>query len=67
VEIPETRYAWNGDIALAYQVIGNGDIDLLYVPGGVSNVEVMWESPRYGRFLERLASFSRLIVMDRRG
>jgi class 3 adenylate cyclase len=67
VERSETRYAWNGDIALAYQVIGNGPIDLLYVPGGVSNVDVMWDSPRYSRFLERLASFSRLIVMDRRG
>jgi class 3 adenylate cyclase/pimeloyl-ACP methyl ester carboxylesterase len=67
VEIPDTRYAWNGDISLAYQVIGNGDIDLLFIPSGVSNVEVMWESARFARFLERLASFSRLIVMDRRG
>jgi class 3 adenylate cyclase len=67
VERPETRYAWNGDIALAYQVMGNGPIDLLYLPGVISNVGVMWESARYSRFLERLASFSRLIVMDRRG
>ncbi len=64
---PETRYAWNGDVSLAYQVLGSGDIDLLYLPGGVSNVDVMWESTRYSRFLDRLASFSRLIVMDRRG
>jgi class 3 adenylate cyclase len=68
VEAPDTRYAWNGDAALAYQVVGDGDIDLFYIPAsGVSNVEVMWESLLYRRFLQRLASFSRLIVMDRRG
>lgn len=66
MDIPETRYAWNGDVSLAFQVVGSGP-DLLYLPGGVSNVDVMWESPRYARFLEHLASFSRLIVMDRRG
>ena len=47
---PETRYAWNGDVSLAYQVLGSGDVDLLYLPGGVSNVDVMWESARYSRF-----------------
>lgn len=52
---------------LAYQVLGSRDVDLLYLPGGVSNVDVMWESARYSRFLDRLASFSRLIVIDRRG
>jgi pimeloyl-ACP methyl ester carboxylesterase len=67
VKIPETRYARNGAVALAYQVVGDGPIDLLYLPGGLSNVEVMWESARYAHFLERLSSFSRLIVMDRRG
>src|SRR6186997_1359517 len=64
---PETRFAWNGDVSLAYQVFGQGSVDLLYLPGGVSNVDVMWESARYSAFLERLASFSRMIVMDRRG
>lgn len=64
---PETRYAWNGDVSLAYQVVGDGSVDLLYLPGGLSNVDVMWESARYSIFLERLAAFSRLIVMDRRG
>jgi hypothetical protein len=43
VDIPETRFAWNGDISLAYQVLGEGP-DLLYLPGGVSNVEIMWAS-----------------------
>lgn len=67
MRVPETRFAWNGDVALAYQIVSDEGIDLLYVPGGVSNVDVMWENNRYSSFLERLASFSRLIVMDRRG
>ena len=67
IERPETRFAWNGDTALAYQVFGEGERDLLYMPGVLSNVDVMWESERYARFLRRLASFGRLIVSDRRG
>ena len=67
MRVPETKFAWNGDVALAYQIVSDHGSDLLYVPGGVSNVDVMWESSRYSGFLERLASFSRLIVMDRRG
>ena len=66
MDIPETRFAWNGDMSLAYQVLGQGP-SLLYLPGGVSNVDVMWESTSYARLLQQLASFSRLIVMDRRG
>jgi class 3 adenylate cyclase len=65
--IPETRYAWNGDVALAYQVVGSGPPDLLYLPGVISNVDVMWESEHYARFLRRLAGFARLLLMDRRG
>jgi class 3 adenylate cyclase len=61
------RYARNGDVHLAYQVIGDGAIDLVYAPGIWSNLEVMWEEPRWARFLERLASFSRLILFDMRG
>jgi hypothetical protein len=45
--MPETLFAWNGDVALAYQVLGEGPIDLLYVPGFFSNVDVMWENPSY--------------------
>ena len=67
VERHDTLYAWNGDVSLAYQVLGEGPIDLLYIPGGAANVDVMWENSRYAKFLERLASFCRLIVMDRRG
>jgi pimeloyl-ACP methyl ester carboxylesterase len=65
--VPATSYALSGDINIAYQVIGHGPRDLVYVPGWVSNIEVMWEDPGLARFLNRLASFSRLIVFDKRG
>src|SRR6478672_2532174 len=64
---PETHYAKSGDINIAYQVVGDGPFDLVYVPGWVSNVELQWEKPKPARFLERLASFSRLILFDKRG
>jgi pimeloyl-ACP methyl ester carboxylesterase len=64
---PETRYARSGDLNIAYQVTGEGPRDLVYVPGWISNVEMMWEQPPMARFLERLASFSRLILFDKRG
>ena len=64
---PETRYARSGDVNIAYQVVGEGPRDLVYVPGWISNVEMMWEQPPMARFLERLASFSRLILFDKRG
>jgi pimeloyl-ACP methyl ester carboxylesterase len=67
VNVPETRYAKSGDVHIAYQVVGEGPIDLVYVPGWVSNVEETWEEQHYRRFLERLASFSRLILFDKRG
>ena len=64
---PETKYAKCGPVNIAYQVMGDGPIDLVLVPGFVSHVEVAWEQPRLVRFLTRLASFSRLIVFDKRG
>jgi pimeloyl-ACP methyl ester carboxylesterase len=64
---PETSYARSGDVNIAYQVVGEGPRDLVYVPGWVSNIEMMWEQPEMARFLERLASFSRLILFDKRG
>lgn len=64
---PETRYAKSGDVNIAYQVVGDEPLDLVYVPGWVSNVELMWERPASARFLDRLASFSRLILFDKRG
>src|SRR4029077_10781685 len=57
----------SGDIHIAYQVIGNGRLDLVFVPGWVSHVELAWEEPTLARFLHRLASFSRLIMFDKRG
>jgi class 3 adenylate cyclase len=64
---PKTRYARSGDVNIAYQIAGEGPIDLVYVPGWVSNIETAWEDPHVSRFLERLASFSRLILFDKRG
>jgi len=64
---PETRYAKAGSLHLAYQVVGSGPPDILFVHGWISHIELMWEEPRMARFLERLASIGRLIVMDKRG
>jgi pimeloyl-ACP methyl ester carboxylesterase/class 3 adenylate cyclase len=65
--VPQTRYARSGGVSIAYQVVGDGPIDLVLVPGWVSNVDVFWEEPRLARLLSRLASFSRLILFDKRG
>jgi pimeloyl-ACP methyl ester carboxylesterase/class 3 adenylate cyclase len=65
--VPETRYAKSGDVHIAYQVLGEGSIDLVFVPGFVSNVEATWEQPGRAAFFRRLASFSRLILFDKRG
>jgi pimeloyl-ACP methyl ester carboxylesterase len=64
---PQTRYARSGDVNIAYQVVGEGVDDLIFVPGFVSNIDVFWEEPVVVRFLERLASFTRLILFDKRG
>ncbi|HEY8684128.1 MAG TPA: adenylate/guanylate cyclase domain-containing protein [Chloroflexota bacterium] len=64
---PETRYAKSGEVNIAYQVMGDGPIDLVYVPGWVSHLEYAWEEPGLARFLKRLASFARLIMFDKRG
>jgi pimeloyl-ACP methyl ester carboxylesterase len=65
--VPATRYAKSGDVHIAYQVVGNGPVDLVLVPGWISHLEFQWEDPAFARFLNRLASFSRLIVFDKRG
>ena len=68
MEIPSTRYARAADgDSIAYQVAGDGPFDLVYVPGFISHVELWWAEPSIGRFYERLASFSRLILFDKRG
>jgi class 3 adenylate cyclase len=67
VSIPEIQFAKNGDVHIAYQVLGDGPIDLVVVPHFVSNLALAWEDPASARYLNRLASFSRLIVFDKRG
>jgi pimeloyl-ACP methyl ester carboxylesterase len=64
---PETRYAKSGDLNIAYQVVGEGPMDLIYVPGWISNLELMWDEPAHAHVLDRFASFSRLILFDKRG
>ncbi len=67
ITVPETRYARCGEINIAYQVFGEGPVDLVLVPGWVSNIDVMWEEPRLAGWLRRLASFARVILFDKRG
>lgn len=64
---PTTRYARSGDYSIAYQVVGDGPLDIVFVPGFVSHVEYAWEDPDFAHLYERLASFSRLILFDKRG
>ena len=65
---PQTHYTKVGDVHIAYQVVGDGPLDLVVVPGWVSHLEVQyWEEPIVARFFERLATFSRLILFDKRG
>jgi len=64
---PVTQYAKSGDLHIAYQVIGDGPIDLVIVPGWVSHIEIVWQEPKAAAFLRRLAEFSRLILFDKRG
>jgi pimeloyl-ACP methyl ester carboxylesterase/DNA-binding CsgD family transcriptional regulator len=64
---PRTRYAKSGNVRIAYQVVGNGPIDLVFVPGFISNLEVHWEDPGYSHLLQRLGGFTRLIQFDKRG
>jgi pimeloyl-ACP methyl ester carboxylesterase len=67
IKPPETMYARSGDVNIAYQVIGYAPLDLVFVMGWVSHLEYCWREPRFARFLSRLASFSRLILFDKRG
>lgn len=67
MDMPVTRYARSGDVAIAYQVVGDGPFDLVFVPGSSSHVELGWDVPSFRRLNERLAAFSRLIIFDKRG
>lgn len=64
---PQTHYARSGEIDIAYQVVGDGPIDLVVVSGWISNLEVYWEEPNWARFTLQLASFARVILFDKRG
>jgi len=63
----ETRYAKSGALNIAYQVFGEGAIDLVFIPGWASNVENIWTLPEFAGFAEKLAQFARVILLDRRG
>jgi class 3 adenylate cyclase len=65
--LPETRYARSGELDIAYQVLGDGPFDLVFVPGFISHLDLQWMEPLAHGFFERLASFSRLILFDKRG
>jgi pimeloyl-ACP methyl ester carboxylesterase len=66
-ELPNTRYALSGDVNIAFQVMGDGPIDIILVPGIVSHVEFLHEFPEYTGFLRRLATFARVVTFDKRG
>ena len=65
--MPETRYARNGDVHIAYQTVGEGEITFVGLPGIVSNIEVTWENPESRRYLSAHAAFCRLVIYDKRG
>src|ERR1700745_461121 len=64
---PQTHYAKSGEVNIAYQIVGDGPLDLVFVPGFISHLDLQWADPRIARFLDKLASFSRLILFDKRG
>ena len=64
---PKTRYARDGDVSIAYQVFGDGPVDLVHIWGPATHIEHMWDQPRVARFYDRLATFARVLILDRRG
>jgi class 3 adenylate cyclase len=65
--LPETRYVLNGSVSIAYQVLGEGPVDIVHTPGWISHLELAWDEPEIARWYRGLASFARLIVYDKRG
>jgi class 3 adenylate cyclase/alpha-beta hydrolase superfamily lysophospholipase len=63
---PAVRYAASGDLSIAYQVVGDGPVDVVWVPGFVSHVEILWELPLWRRLLDRLGAFARVVIFDKR-
>ena len=64
---PTTHDAASGDVNIAYQLVGDGPVDLVFVAGAVSHVDLIWDDPPRAAFFSRLATFARLIVLDKRG
>src|SRR5690349_2478936 len=67
MRVPETRFARADGVDVAYQVFGDGPHHLVWVPGWISHIEVMWELAEFARFLERLSEFSCVLTFDKRG
>src|SRR6266566_8190251 len=67
MEAPETRYTLSGDVNIAYQVVGEGSLDLVFIPSLTHHLELVWENPPQARFFNRLASLGRLLLFDKRG
>src|SRR5262249_47403826 len=67
MQTPQTHYAKSGPVNGAYQVFGDGPHTLVYAPGWISHVEIMWEDPMWCAFMARLAAFARVILFDKRG
>ena len=67
VDVPEIHYAQSGELSIAYQVLGDGDLDLVFVPGFISNADLSWQAPLFSEFFRRFGSFARMITFDKRG
>ena len=67
MDVPEIHYAQSGDLSIAYQVVGDGDLDLVVVPGFISNADLSWQAPLFSEFFPRFGSFARMITFDKRG
>jgi pimeloyl-ACP methyl ester carboxylesterase len=67
MQTPVTNYASSGDVNIAYQVVGEGDFDVVFIPGAVSHVDLIWDDPARSRFFVRLSRSCRLIIFDKRG
>jgi len=65
--VPTTRFAQSGEVNIAYQVVGEGEFDVVFTPGAISHVDLIWDDPPKARFFEKLSSYCRLIVFDKRG
>lgn len=67
MRVPTTRFAQSGEVNIAYQVVGEGEFDVVFIPGAISHVDLIWDDTPKARFFERVSSFCRLIVFDKRG